>query len=469
VWYVVDPSFAQPLHPGVTPVNNLRNCFALKFLGVVSLAVSLSASIPIGFAQEKVPEEDRHRGKSMLTKIKGELKRDYYDPKFHGMDVDARFKEAEAKIDEARSLGQIMGIIATVLGELDDSHTYFIPPPRALQTEYGWAMRITGERCFVFSVAKGSDAEAKGVKPGDEVLEARGYTLGRSNLWRFAYLYNILRPQPSIRVVLRSPSGEQRQLELAAKQTERQNKYLTYYEREALVKKAEREAELRRNRFKSFGDQLLIWQMVEFDFTDSEVDEAMEKVRKHKALILDLRGNGGGWVSTSTRMVSNLVDHDVKIGDRVSRKETKPWIAKSRGTEKVFNGKLVILIDSESASASEILARIIQLEKRGTIIGDQTAGRVMTAQHYGGEVSLGLKVAFYEFSITISDLIMSDGMSLEHRGITPDEGRLPSPEDLAAGRDVVLSYGASLFGVTLDPVEAAKLFRVEAAETKTKK
>ncbi|HET9712302.1 MAG TPA: S41 family peptidase [Pyrinomonadaceae bacterium] len=446
-------------------MNKPRNCFTLKFLVVVSLATFFSASIR---AQEKSLGDDRDHGKSMLKRIKEDLKRDYYDPTFRGMDVDARFKEAAAKIDEARSLGQIMGIIATVLGELNDSHTFFIPPARSLETDYGWTMMTVGERCFVSYVAKGSDAEAKGVKPGDEILEAGGYTLDRSNLWKFQYLYNSLRPQLSIRVVLRSPNGEQRQLELLAKHTERKNKVLTYYEHEALAKKAEREAELRHNLFKSFGDQLVIWKMGEFDFTESEVDEAMEKVRKHKALILDLRGNHGGLVSTETRMVSNFFDRDIKICDTVSRKETKPRIAKSRGKEKVFNGKLVVLVDSRSASASEVFARTIQLEKRGTIIGDQTAGRVMTARRYEDKVPVGLKVAYFGFSVTILDLIMSDGMSLEHRGVTPDEVRLPSPEDLAAGRDVVLSYAASLFGVTLDPVEAANLFRTEPVESKQK-
>lgn len=449
-------------------MNKPRNRFTLEFLVVVSLAAFSSSSIPIAFAQDKGLGDDRDRGKSMLKKIKDDLKRDYYDPKFRGMNVDARFKEAAAKIDEAHSLGQIMGIIATVLGELDDSHTFFVPPARALQTDYGWTMMTIGERCFVSSVTKGSDAEAKGVKPGDEVLEADGYILGRPNLWRFEYLYNALRPQPSIHVVLRTPKGEQRQLELSAKQTERTNKYLTYWEEKALVKKAEREVELIHNRFKSFGDQLLIWKIKRFDFTESEVDDVMEKVRKHKALILDLRDNPGGRVSNETQLVSNLFDHDVKIGDSVSRKETKPRIAKSRGSEKVFNGKLVILVDSRSASASEVVARTIQLEKRGTIIGDQTAGMVMTSHGYGGEVSVGLKVAYYGVSITVSDLIMSDGMSLEHRGVTPDEVRLPSAEDLAAGRDVVLSYAASLFGVTLDPVEAANLFRIEPVESKQK-
>ena len=102
--------------------------------------------------------------------------------------------------------------------------------------------------------------------------------------------------------------------------------------------------------------------MNEFDLTDSQVDQAMEKAHKYKTLILDLRGNGGGWVTTITRMLGNLIDHDVKIGDSVSRKEAKPLLAKSRA-EKAYKGKLMVLVDSRSASASEVLSRMIQLEK----------------------------------------------------------------------------------------------------------
>jgi C-terminal processing protease CtpA/Prc len=226
-----------------------------------------------------------------------------------------------------------------------------------------------------------------------------------------------------------------------------------------LVRKSEREADLNRDRFMSFGDQLLIWKMNEFDLTDTQIDEVMSRVKKHKALILDLRGNGGGWVSTITRLVSNLFDRDIKIGDTKSRKETKPEFAKSRG-QKAYTGKITILVDSRSASASEVLARVVQLEKRGKVIGDQTAGAVMTSRQYGDEIGIDV-VVFFGVSITVSDLIMGDGHSLERRGVMPDEVRLPAGEDLAANRDVVLSYAASLEGVTLDPIEAGKFFPLD--------
>jgi C-terminal processing protease CtpA/Prc len=422
--------------------------------------VSLSILTATVRSQEKATDLDRERGRTMLKRIKENLKDNYYDPKFHGVDIDASFKAADEKLKDARSVGQVFGIIAQVLGELDDSHTAFIPPERAGRTEYGWTMQIVGDRCFVSSVDEDSDAAAKGVKPGDEVLEAGGFVLGRPNLWKFQYLIHALRPQPGISVVLRRPNGEQRQLDLKAKQTEgKRFTDLDYNEWMHRMVKGELEQKQKRDRFQSFGDELLIWKMNDFDLEDVQVDGAMDRARKHKALILDLRGNGGGWVTTIKRILANLFERDVKIGDEIRRKETKPEIAKSRG-DKAFMGKLVILVDSRSASASEVLARVVQLEKRGTVIGDQTAGAVMTSRVFSDQI--GLRVGFfYGVSITVSNLIMSDGKSLEKIGVTPDEVRLPTPEDLAAGRDTVLSYAASLFGVTLDPVEAGKLFPLE--------
>ena len=84
----------------------------------------------------------------------------------------------------------------------------------------------------------------------------------------------------------------------------------------------------------------------------------------------------------------------------------------------------------------------------------------MASRMFDDQIGMGT-VILYGASITVSDLIMSDGKSLEKIGVTPDEVRLPSAQDLASGRDVVMSYAASLFGVTLDPAEAGKLFPIE--------
>lgn len=64
-------------------------------------------------------------------------------------------------------------------------------------------------------------------------------------------------------------------------------------------------------------------------------------------------------------------------------------------------------------------------------------------------------------SVTIADLTMTDGRSLESIGVIPDELLMPTPTDLATGRDIVLSRAANLLGFNLEPEKAATFFPVE--------
>ena len=78
---------------------------------------------------------------------------------------------------------------------------------------------MIGDHCYVMWVEPGSDAEAKGVKPGDEVMTLNGYVPSRDNLWKMGYVFNLLRPQPGLRVTLRSPAAAERQVDVMAKMT----------------------------------------------------------------------------------------------------------------------------------------------------------------------------------------------------------------------------------------------------------
>ena len=172
------------------------------------------------------------------------------------------------------------------------------------------------------------------------------------------------------------------------------------------------------------------------------------------------------------RLLSYFFDKDVKIGDEKRRDRSETRIAKKRDKEKVFAGRVIVLVDSDSASAAEVFARIMQLEKRAVVIGDQTAGMVMTSNHvtfaFSTVVQYVRPSSFYGANITVSDLIMSDGKSLEKVGVTPDLVLLPSAADLAAKRDPVLAKAASMAGVELDAEKAGAIFPREAKEDDAK-
>jgi C-terminal processing protease CtpA/Prc len=146
------------------------------------------------------------------------------------------------------------------------------------------------------------------------------------------------------------------------------------------------------------------------------------------------------------------------IGDRVRRSNRKTLVAKSHHNP--FSGQLAVLVDSNSASASELFARVIQIERRGIVFGDRTSGSVMEAKHYSYHTGFSI-VAFFAASITEADLIMTDGKSLEHVCVTPDVLILPSADELASGGDPVITRAAEAFGFTISPEEAGKLFPYE--------
>lgn len=425
----------------------------VAYLITVAWLLPVQSQVSIGF--------QRDRGKEMLTEIKNKIKSDYYDPAFHGVDLEARFKESVEAIKTANSSDQIYSIIARFTLLLDDSHTAFIPPARFVRYDYGWDFASVGENCYVTSVDPRSDAAAKGLKEGDQVLSLGGMGPQRDDLWLVQYYLFALHPLPSIRVTVRTDGGQPRELALVAKTIQRQRNTNLADENEAerFFIAEERDARVRDHRYIEAQAEVLIWKMPAFDLPKIKVDEMMDKAKKHPALILDLRGNGGGAEETLLRMIANLFDHDIKIGDLKRRKEQKPLIAKTRGKD-IFAGKLVVLVDSRSGSSAELLARVVQIEKRGIVIGDKTAGAVMRSRRFSTQVGVDT-VVFYGASVTDADLIMTDGKSLEKLGVTPDELILPTSGDLAGFRDPVLARAGTLVGIKLDPIRAGAMFPVE--------
>jgi len=412
---------------------------------------------------QKITSIDRERAQSMLREISSDVKKHYYDPKFHGVDWDAKVEEMKQKIGATDTMNLALSKVAGALDTLNDSHTFFLPPAHNSRYDYGWQAQVIGDHCFVIRVRPGSDAEKKGVKPGDELVALNGFTPNRDKLWKMEYVFKTLRPQPALRLDLRDLAGKQRQVDVATALIQRKRVMdLTGggsgNDIWDLIRQDESEEHLGRARFAELSDDVGILKFPGFHFTESEIDSMVGKARKHKALILDLRGNPGGSVDTLKYLIAGCFEKEIKIGDRIGRSEQKPMVAKLHGHP--FTGKLVVLVDSKSASAAELFARVVQVEKRGTVLGDRSSGSVMEAKHYSYQSGTDT-VVFYGASITDADIVMTDGRSLEHNGVLPDELVLPSAEDLANGCDPVLARAVEIVGAKLNPETAGKLFPYE--------
>lgn len=426
----------------------------MRFAPIAVLSLSLCAAVAAA-AADGPSNIDRARARTMLKTVKSELQKRYYDPAFHGVDLEARFKEAEEKVAAAGSVGQLMGIVAKAVMDLQDSHTRFLPPNYAADVDYGWRIQMVGDRCVVTGVDRGSDAETQGLRPGDLVLEAEGVQPTRENLWQFFYVYEVLRPQPGLTALVKSPGQPPRKVQFRA--SVKQGKRVLDLTGDGediwtLVREAENRERV--HYVEEVGD-VVIWKMPAFYMERKTVDRVAGMARKKKALVIDMRGNPGGALEALQWVTGALFDRDVRIGDTRGRKESKPLVARRGGQP--FTGTVVAVVDGESASSAEILSRVLQIEKRGTVVGDRTAGAVMTARFYSYQLGVD-RVVPYGMLITESDLIMTDGKTLEKVGVSPDVALLPTPEDIAAGRDPVLARAVELAGGTLDAAAAGALF-----------
>jgi carboxyl-terminal processing protease len=109
--------------------------------------------------------------------------------------------------------------------------------------------------------------------------------------------------------------------------------------------------------------------------TARDLDAALWKLHREgmKSLIMDLRGNPGGLLSTSVEVSDRFVNRGVIVSTRGrSAQEDYRYTAHSFGT---WQMPLVVLIDGDSASASEIFAGAIRDHQRGTIVGVRSYGK----------------------------------------------------------------------------------------------
>lgn len=145
-----------------------------------------------------------------------------------------------------------------------------------------------------------------------------------------------------------------------------------------------------------------------------------------KGIILDLRGNGGGYVTASQAVAGIWLDKQLVTTERKSGQVTEEL--KSTGTP-ILNGMpTIVLVNASSASASEIVAGALRDHNVATLMGDTTFGKGSVQKLVNLSDGAMLKV-------TVARWFTPSGLNISEKGITPDKLVERTADDINASRD----------------------------------
>lgn len=145
-----------------------------------------------------------------------------------------------------------------------------------------------------------------------------------------------------------------------------------------------------------------------------------------KAIILDLRDDGGGYLDAARQVASLWLDKKVIVTERTG--DTVTGTLKADGSPLLGGIKTVVLVNGGSASASEIVAGALQDHKAATLIGEKTFGKGTVQKVIelpGGRI----------LKVTVARWYTPNGKNITKEGITPDTSVVLTSADMDAGRD----------------------------------
>ncbi|QOR66300.1 S41 family peptidase [Cytobacillus suaedae] len=193
------------------------------------------------------------------------------------------------------------------------------------------------------------------------------------------------------------------------------------------------------------------------DKSQAEMLDAIEKLGKVNGWIIDFRDNGGGYVTTAQEVGGFFknVDNAYLLKNRVSLPTVFPTILQS----KIFEGPVHLLINGNSASASEMVAAAVKEEKAAVLYGQTTYGKGTMQQFF--EISDGSAL-----KLTTSEFFSPKGEKIDGVGVVPDKKTAYGVELLASHYDLLrgnLSKYTKL--ATLSNVSIDKTFTIQMSQS----
>lgn len=428
----------------------------MRFRHAISVVTLFAFAFPPTLVAGDNLKADRGQMKQILGIVAADIQKHFYDPAFKGLDLKAAVDEARGRIEKAQNVNEMLQAISDFAKTLNDSHTSFDPPRNAMQTKYGFRIKAFGDEIRVYDIEKNGAAEKAGLKVGDRVASINDDIVSRERLteirrrhWRFVALNPMM-------VMIKDGPGQYRQVDVFPKivqkqavhdrwnryselwgdYIEEQNIWEKYYTSETGLFSASSGSTTAPTGSGSgnSGGEIGYLNLRTFMYEDTGLLRFIDRLKSAKALVIDLRDNRGGAVSTEIAFLGMFESSEVELGKSSSRTEIKPLTVKPRAPH--FDVPLVVLIDSESASAAEIAARWLQKRHKAIIVGDKSGGFVNMSQEFEGQVGTTVVVDFGT-QITIARVEI-DGETLEGNPVVPDIKCIPSQAEMRARTDPCL-------------------------------